>query len=125
MFVLTFDEHGGFFDHVVPPVVDDDTVLKEPGPDFTRAGFRVPCVIGGPFAPARVDHAGPFEHCSILRMIEWRWGLEAMTARDRGANNLAEALDFSARTRPVALPRLAAVAKRTCPPETNVPHARP
>jgi phospholipase C len=123
--VVTFDEHGGFFDHVVPPTVVDDTVLREAGPDFKRLGFRVPCIIGGPFAPARVTHAGPFEHCSILRMVEWRWSLEPMTARDRHATNLAEALDFSARTTPVPLRAPATVAAQSCPASTNIPHTLP
>jgi hypothetical protein len=39
-------------------------------------------------------------------MIEWRWSLPAMTARDRSAANLAEVLDFSERRRPVHVPRL-------------------
>ena len=59
----------------------------------------------GPFAPARVRHGGPYEHCSILRMIEWRWNLPPMTARDRSAANLAEVLDFSKRRRPLELLR--------------------
>jgi phospholipase C len=125
VFVLTFDEHGGFFDHVVPPTVIDDTVLQEPGPDFKRLGFRVPCILGGPFAPARVEHGGPFEHCSILRMVEWRWSLEPMTARDRHAANLAEALDFSARARPVRLGAVTPVAEQACPSSTNLSHTRP
>jgi len=106
VFVLTFDEHGGFYDHVPPPMVTDDTVLPSPGPapDLKRLGFRVPCIVMGPFAPGRVEHMGPYEHCSILRMIEWRWSLEPMTARDRHAANLADVLDFSQRRRPLVLP---------------------
>src|SRR4029077_9157592 len=106
VFVLTFDEHGGFYDHVAPPVVADDTVLPGPGPhpDLKRLGFRVPCVAMGPFASARIAHDGPYEHCSILRMIEWRWNLPAMTARDRNARHLADVLDFTQRTKPVQLP---------------------
>jgi phospholipase C len=125
VFVLTFDEHGGFYDHVVPPAVADNTVLPGPGPDLKRLGFRVPCIVGGPFAPAGVAHAGPFDHCSILRMIEWRWSLQPMTARDAGARNLAEALDFSARTRPVGLPDLSAFSPGTCPGPTNAGHTQP
>jgi phospholipase C len=121
--VVTFDEHGGFFDHVVPPAVIDDTVLHEPGPDFGRTGFRVPCIVCGPFAPARVVHAGPFEHCSILRMVEWRWNLPPMTARDRYARNLVEALDLSARAAPVALGTLPIVPEQACPASTNALHA--
>jgi phospholipase C len=122
--VITFDEHGGFFDHVVPPRVADDTKLAGPGPDLGQLGFRVPCVVAGPFAPARVEHAGPFEHCSVLRMIEWRWNLPPMTARDRGARNLAEALDLSSRARPVTLPALAGLSESPCPAADNAMHAR-
>jgi phospholipase C len=106
VFVLTFDEHGGFYDHVAPPVVADDTVLPGPGPhpDLKRLGFRVPCIAMGPFASAHIAHDGPYEHCSILRMIEWRWNLPPMTARDRNARNLVDVLDFTQRTKPVRLP---------------------
>jgi phospholipase C len=106
VFVLTFDEHGGFYDHVPPPAVADDTVLPAggPAPDLKRLGFRVPGIVMGPFAPARVVHGGPYEHCSILRMIEWRWNLSPMTARDRNAANLVEVLDFSEHRRPLQLP---------------------
>jgi len=118
VFVVTFDEHGGFYDHVAPPVVADDTVLPGPGPhpDFKRLGFRVPCIVMGPFAPARVVHNGPYEHCSILRMIEWRWNLPPMRARDRNARNLAEVLDFSRRGGPVDLPIFDPGPARACQP---------
>jgi phospholipase C len=121
VFVLNFDEHGGFYDHVVPPRVTDDNTLAG-GPDFKRLGFRVPCIIGGPFAPARVEHGGPFEHCSVLRMIEWRWNLAPMTARDRNARNLAEALTFSARQAPVKLPAFKAPPDQTCTSDQTQMH---
>ena len=106
VFVLNFDEHGGFFDHVPPPRCQDDTVQTGPGPfpDLKRLGFRVPAIAMGPFAPRKIEKAGPYEHCSILRMIEWRWGLEPMTVRDRTARNLAEALDFKRRREAFTLP---------------------
>jgi phospholipase C len=104
--VITYDEWGGFFDHVVPPKVVDDTdpatVDHRCGidgcggpPDYRQLGFRVPCVVVSPFAPAGVVHGGPYEHTSILRMIEWRWNLKPLTARDANAQNLAEVLNFS------------------------------
>ena len=68
-----------------------------PFPDLKRLGFRVPAIAMGPFAPRKIEKAGPYEHCSILKMIEWRWGLEPMTLRDRYAKNLADALDFTKR----------------------------
>ena len=97
VFVLNFDEHGGFFDHVPPPECQDDTVLADlgPCPDLKRLGFRVPAIAMGPFAPRKIETAGPYEHCSILKMIAWRWGLEPLTLRDRTARNFANALDFT------------------------------
>jgi phospholipase C len=106
VFVLNFDEGGGFYDHVDPPQAEDDTVLpgSGPKPDLTQLGFRVPAIAMGPFAPQRIETAGPYEHCSILRMVEWRWDLEPMTLRDANARNLAEALDFRADRDPLTLP---------------------
>ena len=106
VFVLNFDEHGGFYDHVPPPACQDDTVLPGPGPhpDLTRLGFRVPAIAMGPFAPRKIETAGPYEHCSVLKMIEWRWNLPPLTLRDRTAKNLADALDFRYRREAVALP---------------------
>ncbi len=114
--VVNFDENGGFYDHVVPPMVVDDNVNPNPGPHpaYNRLGFRVPCIAIGPFAPRRIEKGGPYEHCSILRMIEWRWGLQPMTARDAHAKNLAVALDFSKRRPPVDLPPFTAPPKVPC-----------
>lgn len=78
--VINFDEHGGFFDHVVPPAVHDDTVVPDSGPNLKNLGFRVPAIVVSPFAPKKIESAGPYEHCSVLKMIEWRWALEPMTA---------------------------------------------
>ncbi len=118
VFVVNFDENGGFYDHVVPPTVKDDNVNPNPGPhpDYKRLGFRVPCIAMGPFAPKKIETGGPYEHCSILRMIEWRWGLEPMSARDANAKNLAEALDFATRRNAVDLPAF------TPPPNTQCAH---
>lgn len=116
VFVLNFDEHGGFFDHVPPPACQDDTVQVGPGPfpDLKRLGFRVPAIAMGPFAPRKIESAGPYEHCSILKMIEWRWDLEPMTLRDRHAKNLADALDFKTRRAAVTLPAYEAPPPLVC-----------
>jgi phospholipase C len=118
VFVLNFDEHGGFYDHVPPPPVVDDNVNPNPGPhpDYGRLGFRVPAIAMGPFAPRKIETAGPYEHCSILNMIEWRFGLEPMTARDKNAKNLADALDFSQRRETFSLPAFDAPAAVKCQP---------
>jgi phospholipase C len=117
IFVVNFDEHGGFYDHVPPPRVVDDNHNPSPGPhpDYGRLGFRVPAIAIGPFAPRKVESAGPYEHCSVLRMIEWRWGLAPMTARDANAKNLAAALDFSGRRAAVTLPPPPASTSTACP----------
>ncbi|HEY8739723.1 MAG TPA: alkaline phosphatase family protein [Candidatus Dormibacteraeota bacterium] len=97
--ILNFDEWGGFYDHVVPPRVIDDHVGAGPGPhpDYHQLGFRVPNVVISPFAHrGRVVSSGaPFDHTSVLRMIEWRWGLPPLNARDANARNLADMLNFS------------------------------
>jgi phospholipase C len=116
VFVLNFDEHGGFFDHVAPPACRDDTVQAGPGPfpDLKRLGFRVPAIAMGPFAPRKIEKSGPYEHCSILKMIEWRWGLAPMRARDAHAKNFADALDFSTRREPITLPAFSAPPATVC-----------
>ena len=107
--LINFDEWGGFYDHVVPPRVIDDYINPTPGkhPDYHQLGFRVPNVVVSPFAHrGRVVSGGaPFEHTSALRMIEWRWGLAPLRARDANARNLADMLDFSlSRTDMPAIP---------------------
>lgn len=106
VFVLNYDEHGGFYDTVPPPACEDDTVIPGGGqqPNLKNLGVRVPCIAMGPFAPKKIETAGPYEHCSVLKMIEWRWGLEPMTLRDKNAKNLADALDFTTRRDPLKLP---------------------
>ncbi len=91
LLAIVFDEWGGFFDHVPPPAGRDVR------PAYAQRGFRVPCLLVSPYAPrGRVSHR-LFDHASILKLIEWRFGLLPLSARDAGANNLAEALDFSRR----------------------------
>jgi phospholipase C len=92
--VFTYDEWGGFFDHVPPPLREIPVADQLAGNDG-RLGFRVPCIVVSPFARARISSI-ELEHTSVLRMIEWRWNLEPLTVRDATANNLAEVLDFSA-----------------------------
>jgi phospholipase C len=94
VFVITYDEWGGFFDHVPPtkaPIPPADAAL---GSDGLR-GFRVPTLVISPWSPRGTVAHGLYDHTSILKMIEWRWNLRPLTVRDSTANNLAEVLDFS------------------------------
>ena len=98
VFVINYDEWGGFFEHVAPPTAPIPPADQAAG-NNGLLGFRVPCVIVSPFARrGQVSH-GVFDHTSVLRMIEWRWNLEPLTVRDATATNLAEALQFTAPTR--------------------------
>lgn len=81
--IITYDENGGRWDHVAPPVVDRF------GP-----GTRVPALIISPFAKKEfVDHTS-YETTSILKFIEERWSLDPLSTRDAEANNLLNAFDF-------------------------------
>jgi len=105
--VITFDEWGGFFDHMRPPRVIDDTnpaTVDHTGnsttptdgrlvPDYTQLGFRVPAIVVSNLAAARVAHSGPFEHTSTLRLIESTFGLHPLTARDANAMDLGQVLN--------------------------------
>jgi len=86
--VINFDEWGGFYDHVAPgtaPDVSSGTALR---------GFRVPALVISPRARRRYVAHNVYDHTSVLKLIEWRWGLMALTPRDSAARNLAEVLDF-------------------------------
>jgi phospholipase C len=107
VFIVTFDEWGGFFDHVPPPHVIDDTNpanVSHAGdsttptdgqliPDYTQLGFRVPAIVISNRARPGVIHHGPFEHTSTLKLIETTFGLQPLTARDTNTLNLGLVLD--------------------------------
>lgn len=100
LFVVTYDEWGGFFDHVAPPVLADNQSSSDDLENWGQAGFRVPSIIASPYVRRGfVDHT-LYDHTSVLRFLEWRFlGAPAhgpgkanatwfLTERDRNANNL-------------------------------------
>lgn len=93
--IITFDEWGGFFDHVAPPPAPIPPGEYDVGNVDGLRGFRVPTMLVSPFARRGYVSSTVFDHASILRLIEWRWGLSPLTARDAQANNLADALDLT------------------------------
>jgi phospholipase C len=97
---VTYDEHGGYFDHVPPPAacVPDDVAPMLRSTDtpaaFDRYGFRVPVVVVSPFARPRFVSHVVHDHTSILRFIETRFDLPALTRRDANADPMLEFFDF-------------------------------
>ncbi|MDG6966487.1 MAG: alkaline phosphatase family protein [Nitrososphaerota archaeon] len=80
--LITWDDYGGWYDHVAPPQLDRH-----------GDGFRVPLIMVSPFARhGYVDHALS-DHTSIMKFIEMVFGLPPVTQRDAGASDLFEALD--------------------------------
>jgi phospholipase C len=94
--IINYDEWGGFFDHVPPPLAPIPTASATAGDTDGRLGFRVPCVVISPYARRNFIAHGQYDHTSILKMIEWRCGLPPLTVRDQTANNLAEVLNLAA-----------------------------
>ncbi len=103
---INYDEWGGFFDHVDPPILPDDRASTNDDENFGQTGFRTPTLMASPYAlPGFVD-GRLYDHTSILRFIEWRFlgappeGPEPgangehwwLTARDRFANNIGASL---------------------------------
>jgi phospholipase C len=89
--VINYDEWGGFFDHVAPAVAPDAT----PDAGTGRRGFRTPALMISPRARRHHVSHNVYDHTSVLKMIEWRWGLRSLTPRDAAARNIAEVLDFA------------------------------
>lgn len=98
---LTYDENGGFYDHVAPPaapVPDNIAPNLKPGDvagAFDQYGFRVPVTVISPYAKAHYVSHVVDDHTSILRFIELRFGMPAMTNRDVNADPMLDMFDFS------------------------------
>jgi len=102
LLIVTYDEHGGCYDHVPPPsgAVVPDADAGEFGFDFTRFGVRVPAVLVSPLIQAgtvfRVPAGStPIDHTSILKTVQERWSLPSLTARDAAAPGLGAVLTLT------------------------------
>ncbi len=89
LLVVTYDEHGGFFDHVAPPKAADERAAQ----GFDQLGFRVPAMIMGPYVKKGYVSSVVHDHTSVLRHIETMFGLQPLTMRDAAANDLSDAID--------------------------------
>ncbi|MCE9575477.1 MAG: alkaline phosphatase family protein [Deltaproteobacteria bacterium] len=87
LLIVTYDEHGGFYDHVPPPTtVDED-------PEFQQLGFRVPTIAIGPGVRRGCAIDTVFEHSSIAATLTRRFGLAPLNARAEAAADLSSVLD--------------------------------
>ncbi len=121
LLIWTYDEHGGYYDHVSPPeaVAPDDVPAHnyqlafpgwlrrlfrrtfaelanlDSGPaDYQRYGFRVPAVIVSPYARRDYVCTKTLDHTSVLKLIEQKWNLPPLTRRDAAADTPLDALDL-------------------------------
>ena len=104
VYISTYDEWGGWFDHAPTTHFPDDRANADDLLDFSQAGFRVPTVLASPFARPGLVDARTYDHTSILRFLEWRFlGAPAegpgkagdswfLTRRDRYAANIGASL---------------------------------
>ncbi len=121
--IWTYDEHGGYYDHVPPPpaIKPDNIPPGADSPGVTGAydtyGFRVPTVVVSPFAKKNYVSHVVYDHTSILKLMETKWNLPALTYRDANANDLLDPLDLNgppAFAEPPKLPAPSAL--NTCQP---------
>jgi phospholipase C len=86
--VVLWDDWGGFFDHVSPPLYDEQGGL----------GFRFPMIIISPYVKAHVEHT-QYETASVVKFIEENWGLATLGQEDQRATSIGTAFDFNQKPR--------------------------
>jgi phospholipase C len=89
LLVITYDEHGGFYDHVAPPTTTDEL------PEFEQLGFRVPALVIGPHVRRGCTNSTTFDHVSVLSTVTRKWGLTPLNARVEMTADLSSCIDPS------------------------------
>jgi phospholipase C len=102
MLIWTYDEWGGWYDHVPPPAaIPPDDVLPVLSPNqvpgrFDQYGFRVPAGVVSPYANRDFVSHRLYDHTSVLKTLERKWNLPALTRRDANANDVFDMVDLQA-----------------------------
>ncbi|TDR20509.1 alkaline phosphatase family protein [Marinicella litoralis] len=100
LLIITYDEHGGCFDHIAPPQLP--TALSQaPGQKgfrFDRLGIRVPMVMVSAYLPENTIINDPYEHCSFIKTMCEKWDLEGLTDRDKQAPSFGSVFSDTKRT---------------------------
>jgi phospholipase C len=109
LFIVTYDEHGGFYDHVPPPAVDDDH------PSFRRLGVRVPALVVSPWVRGGAVAKQQYDHTTIIKTILKRfWGNDALPSMGRRVAAAADLWPLLTLREPrTGLPPIAARASRS------------
>ena len=108
VFIETFDEGGGLYDHVPPISVPSPDGIPpinpgQPG-DFTLTGFRIPVIVISPFSKKNFVSHTPMDFTAALKLIETRFKLPSLTKRDAAMPDMSEFFDFSTSSGPWATP---------------------
>ncbi len=90
LLVITYDENGGFYDHVAPPTAPDDRANL----GFDQLGFRVPAMVIGPYAKQGYVSSVEYDHTSALKHIANRYDLPPLNTRTDHANDLVDCIDL-------------------------------
>ena len=104
LLVYTFDEHGGYYDHIPPPAaIAPDDIPPDLAPTdvpggYTLYGPRVPAIVASPYAKASGITNVVHDHTSVLATIEAKWNLPALTYRDANAATVIDFLDLKKAT---------------------------
>jgi phospholipase C len=117
LLIITWDEHGGFYDHTVPPDAvapgdtDPDSSHNKNGFTFEKYGPRVPALVISPLIPRNLIDHRLYDHASIPATLEALFGLNPLTKRDAAANRLSSLLTLATpRTNaPTVLPPVASL----------------
>jgi phospholipase C len=102
LLIYTYDEHGGYYDHVPPPsAIAPDSIPPQLGPGDAPGGYdlygpRVPAIVASPYSRANAVTNVVHDHTSVLATIEAKWNLPRLTYRDANARTVLDFLDLEA-----------------------------